>query len=213
MYGYKDMSGLVFDKLTVSHQQPKRNENGELVWLCKCECGTEIYVRGYCLRRGQTKSCGCLRGENGRTDWTKHGLSRTPGYNNWTSMISRCYNTSDKDYPDYGGRGITVCDRWRNSVENFLLDMPPHPGNGYSLDRFNVDGDYSPGNCRWATAEMQANNQRRTILHRFQGCELTLAQIHRIDNSIPYSTLVYRVSQGYTVEEAYRKSVLNSDQE
>lgn len=207
MYGYKDMSGLVFDKLTVLQQVPKRNDNNELIWLCKCVCGKEIYVRGYCLRRGQTKSCGCLRGENGKVAWTIHGLSQTPGYRNWAAMLSRCYDPTDRDYPDYGGRGIGVCDRWRHSVENFISDMPPHPGLGYSIDRQNVNGNYEPGNCRWATAEMQANNQRRTTLHRFQGRDLTLAQIHRIDDRIPYSTLVYRVSQGYTVEEALNAPV------
>jgi len=203
VYGYKDMSGLTFGQLFVLNQKPTRNEHGELAWICRCSCGTELSVRGYCLRRGQTKSCGCLRGENGKRDWTTHGLSKTPEYNSWISMVRRCTDPNNEKYPDYGARGITVCRRWLESVENFIQDMGKMPGRGYTIDRINNDEGYEPGNCRWATAEMQANNQRRTVLHEFEGENLTLAQIARRIPAIPYPTLVDRVSvQGMTLRDA-----------
>lgn len=134
--------------------------------VARCDCGD---VRSYvasALTSGNTQSCGCLRLEINsalaKIQMTKHGMTGTPTFNSWSSAIERCYRKTADQYPHYGGRGITVCDRWRESFENFLADMGERP-DGCTLDRHpDVDGNYEPGNCRWATAAQQANNKRNS---------------------------------------------------
>ncbi|MET7347444.1 hypothetical protein [Streptomyces mirabilis] len=121
---------------------------------CLCDCGTEHTVHRSDWGK-KVKSCGCLR----RESVTTHGMSDSPTYSTWESMIQRCTNPRCKDYADYGGRGITVCQRWR-TFENFLADMGVKP-EGRSIDRIDNDGSYEPGNCRWATLSEQNSNQRR----------------------------------------------------
>lgn len=138
-------------------------------WLCRCDCGQEIWVPVGNLQTGNSKSCGCTKPERIRIARTTHGQSNqrstgrpaTREYNSWTSMIARCLNTTNHKYPDYGGRGITVCRRWIDSFEAFYADMGPRPPNT-TLDRFpnNATGNYEPGNCRWATPLEQRLNQR-----------------------------------------------------
>lgn len=127
-----------------------------------CTCGNYFISIIDSVKRGSTRSCGCLndkaRKETGKKKKT-HGMSKTLAYSRWTRMKGRCYNTDNKDYPEYGGRGIKVCDRWLNSFENFLEDMGECPEE-MSLDRTDVNGDYEPSNCRWATDAEQAWNQR-----------------------------------------------------
>lgn len=128
------------------------------LWLCRCECGTERTVDKYGLARGHSKSCGCIKKEHsGRKP--VHGLIRTPEYGAWTEMKRRCLDPSRPHYPHYGGRGITFCDRW-NDFAAFYADMGQRPGKGYSLDRIDVNGNYEPSNCRWATASEQSKNRR-----------------------------------------------------
>jgi len=125
---------------------------GATYWNCVCECGSERSIAGGELLRGKSQSCGCAG--NG-----SHGMSKAPEYHSWSSMIQRCTNPNHGRWKDYGGRGIAVCERWK-TFENFLADMGPRPL-GTSIDRFpDPDGNYEPGNCRWATAKMQRANQR-----------------------------------------------------
>lgn len=159
-----DLTGQRFGRLeVVAFARVNRSRNA--CWLCRCDCGKERVVSGHELRRGRTSSCGCWRSAVKILLNLKHGHKRagseTPEYRAWHSMISRCTNPKLEAWKYYGGRGITVCDRWKNSFEAFLADMGPRPSPNLSIDRFpNNDGNYEPGNCRWATRSEQRANQR-----------------------------------------------------
>jgi hypothetical protein len=144
-----DMSGQIFGRLTVIGRSTKANSTGAVFWCCRCECGTETETSGVNLRSGQTRSCGCLH--------ITHGMTLSPEYRVWRSMHQRCSNPKHIRYQRYGGRGITVCDRW-GSFENFLADMGPRP-TGLTLERKNNDQGYSPDNCKWATWSEQNRNK------------------------------------------------------
>ena len=133
-------------------------------WLCRCDCGTERIVARSLLQEGQSRSCGCLKRDVTIALKTTHGNNRanksTREYNSWVGLINRCKNQNQKSFKDYGGRGIKVCKKWRNSFAAFLADMGPRPV-GTTLDRKNADGNYHKRNCRWATAMQQRHNRSK----------------------------------------------------
>lgn len=145
--------------------------------ICLCDCGKEITVLNNSLRIGNTKSCGCLNDEVRRATFTTHGKSRTKEYAVWEAMIQRCTNPNHKQFEDWGGRGIKICDRWRHSFANFFADMGECPP-GLEIDRYpNNDGNYEPGNCRWATRKQANRNTRRNLVYTVNGVTACLKDL------------------------------------
>lgn len=156
-----DMTGVRSGKLVVLRRAPGADRNnGGALWECRCDCGRTHVVAGRHLRVRRVTSCGCVRFDVGAATKT-HGRSHSPEYEALANAIDRCHNPSSAAYPDYGGRGITVCARWRESFEAFLEDMGEKPSPGLSLDRIDNERGYEPGNCRWASWVQQNNNRRR----------------------------------------------------
>jgi hypothetical protein len=157
----QDLTGQEFGRAKVvsfSHI----GKNGQYHWNCVCVCGTPFTACAWSLKSGNTKSCGCYRREFGRKvgeSRSTHGKAHLREYDVWISMKQRCDNPKQQAYRDYGGRGIEVCARWRESFPAFMADMGECP-RGFSLDRINNDGNYEPSNCRWATRSEQRINQR-----------------------------------------------------
>ena len=179
---------------------------------CRCECGTIRQVTLESLRQGNpSQSCGCLQREAVRETSHRnrtHGASCSITYSSWAMMKQRCYNQNDSEYDSYGGRGIKVCELWRNSFEAFLNDMGERPSLQHSIDRYpDNDGGYEPGNCRWATPLQQNRNRRSNVMLTFQGETMCIsAWAERI--GIPRKTLEKRLNRyGFTVRQALTQPV------
>ena len=172
-----------------------RTKSGKAQWLCKCDCGNKKIISSASLRRGTTNSCGCLVIEKA----TKHNMARTSIYNCWCDMKSRCLNKNNKEYKNYGGRGIKVCDSWLK-FENFYKDMGVKP-NGLTIDRINNNGNYELSNCRWATKKEQGNNKRTNKRLFFNGKEYTLKQWCCF-LKLNYYTIHSRFRLGWDVKKA-----------
>lgn len=204
----KDISGQKFGRLTVLYKSTiKSGTSREIKWLCKCDCGNYRLVNGGMLRNANTQSCGCLKIERIKGTNTKHGNStRTNGqtseYKAWSSMKDRCYNKNKHCYPDWGGRGIKVCERWLNNFENFLSDMGKKPSNKYSLDRIENSGNYEPTNCRWALKKQQANNTRYNKMVTYNGKTQSLA-LWCDELNLRYEMIQPRLVKGWTPEQAF----------
>lgn len=170
---------------------------GNRKWICRCQCGREAVVFQGNLVRGHTTSCGCTKSS------ATHGKSGVPEYRHWINMISRCENPKTPGYENYGGRGISVCSRWRQSFVDFLTDVSPRPSPKHSLDRIDVNGNYEPGNVRWATQMTQCRNTRTNRIVTVDGQQITLAEaVER--RGLKYNTVLYRLLRGKTVDEALR---------
>lgn len=178
-----DLTGKRFSRLLVLERSNEKykTKNGKeypnSIYVCQCDCGNIIHCLGGNLLKGRTTSCGCFQKDCTSKRFSKHGMRRSRLYNCWVNMRSRCNNQKNKAYKNYGERGITVCNEWDNSFEEF---MKWALSNGYSeeltIDRIDVNGNYCPNNCRWATTEQQANNQRKTIRIEISGIEKSLKQ-------------------------------------
>jgi hypothetical protein len=197
----KDMTGQRFGRLTVlSYVGSDRNKQGSL-WLCLCDCGVEKVVRGGALRSGDTTSCSCLGRERLVTNRTKHGMHRHPAYMSWENMIQRCTNPKIPRWKDYGGRGIGVCDRWRDFAA-FWSDLGATWEQGLSLDRIDVNGNYEPGNVRWASDHQQARNMRRNRLIETPWGKITIAEAAE-RSGLSHSAITHRANNGWPADRLF----------
>ena len=169
-----DLRGQRFGRLVVTKWH-RTADMSHGKWLCLCDCGTWHVATTKHLRRGDVKSCGCLARQLSPANKT-HGSSRTGLYRVWLSMRRRCENPSDPSFKNYGGRGIKVCDRWNRSFEAFVADMGERPASALTVERIDNDGNYEPGNCKWATRQEQARNQRSNRLIEHDGRVQCLAR-------------------------------------
>ena len=167
--------------------------------VCRCDCGTIKAVDPRALRAGHARSCGCLQREVvSRTTpltHTTHGQARSAEYGAWVKMKMRCFNVADAKFPDYGGRGITVCEEWRDDFAQFFADMGSRPTPDHSLDRIDVNGNYEPRNCRWADAKAQSRNKRNHRLVEWGG-ELVPLSVACEASGVNYRSALYRLNVG-----------------
>lgn len=174
----KDMLGERFTRLTVVARAGS-TKGGTARWQCVCDCGTVKIVDGAALRNQAIKSCGCLNRELTTARSTKHGLCRMKAYHAWSAMRGRCENPRDAGYKDYGGRGIKICERWQD-VRNFVADMGEPPP-GMEIDRYpDKNGNYEPGNCRWATKLQNMENRRNSRIITFRGERMSIGAAARL---------------------------------
>lgn len=191
---FKDLTNRRFGRwIVIGFAGQRKNLS---MWYCRCTCplAAEKIVYGTSLLRGQSISCGCYQRENAKTKATTHGLSRTREFQSWRSARDRCFNPSNKNYRHYGGRGITMCDEWRDSPAQFVADMGPRP-EGTELDRIDVNGNYEKSNCRWADDRTSSQNQRRAIIITHDGLTLPLKE-WAARTGIRYGILLKRYHQG-----------------
>lgn len=184
-----DLSGHRFGRLVAIEISGKNNSGGK-TWRCICDCGEISLVNSDNLRRGVTKSCGCLKQERQRDANIKHGMYGSGAHQSWMSMRQRCLNSKNRAYKNYGGRGILICKEW-DSFAVFHKDMGDRPV-GFEIDRINPNGNYEPMNCRWSTPLEQSRNQRKTIWVEINGVRKNLSEWAEI-YGISYKTVMTRI--------------------
>ena len=201
----KDLTGQKFCKLFVVKRVDNHRTKGgysKVQYLCKCDCGNYVVVLADSLKSGNTKGCGCYNVEMHRTLNRTHGKSRTRIYRIWRSMKARCYDPNSSRYTSYGGRGITICDEWINDFEAFDEWSTSH---GYSeklsIDRIDVNGNYEPSNCRWATNDEQAVNKTNNHYLELNGEIKTVSEWAR-QLGVRYNLISNRLQRGWSVENA-----------
>ena len=191
----QNLTNVRFGRWLVTGIAPRRNTDRSVYWYCRCDCGTVKEIAAGSLRKGQSTSCGCYRTEVNSTN--PH--YKSPTYNSWDNMIGRCYRSSQPDYDSYGGRGITVCQRWRDSFHNFLSDMGERP-NGKTIDRQNVNGNYEPGNCVWSSSKEQQSNKRTSLRIPEDGKLFTFEE-YSVHTGIPVHSLRFRRYSGVPLDK------------
>ena len=196
-----NLIGERFGRLTVV-EYDGISPNGKSMWRCQCECGSICVVRGSKLTSGHTKSCGCYNRDNVKERSSTHGMSRTRLYNIWRVMLKRCYYKNATNYESYGGRGVRVCDEWRDFVEFQKWALTHGYSDELTIDRISNDGDYTPENCRWVDMMVQSRNTSRNRVITFRGethCMKDWSDILGIN----YQTLKQRINvYGWSIERA-----------
>lgn len=203
----KDLTGQTVGYLTALKYQG--SDGRRSLWAVRCNaCGSQISMQASEFmkqqRRGVTASCGCMRKQTIGAKNSTHAMSKHPAYWVWRSMVDRCTLPSHQAWPNYGGRGITVCARWRASFKAFWSDMGDSYRKGLTIERVHNDKGYSPTNCAWATHKAQANNTRRTVFVQTKWGKVTLTKLSEL-SGIGRSTLAYRLSQGVKGEALLEK--------
>ena len=198
MSEFIDITGNKYNMLTAL--ELRRNSNGAIVWLCKCDCGNETFVRASNLKSGAVKSCGCLRKPK-----QKHGMSNSKLYRVWNGMKNRCYCKNTKSYKDYGARGIDVCDEWKNSAESFISWAIK---NGYSdemtIERIDNGKGYSPDNCKWISKGEQTKNRRNCRTYTYNGKTHVLSEWCK-ELNVDYKMIHNRINKlHWTFEKAIK---------
>lgn len=207
-----DLTGQRFGRLVALNRDGTVG-NGEACWSCKCDCGRTKRVKAYSLRTGLIRSCGCLRSEKTALRHLQHGDADSVEHIAWMAMIGRCENNRNTSFAEYGGRGIFVCNGWRQSYASFLADIGRRPTTGHSLDRIQVNGGYTcghcdhckannhPANCRWATRTIQSRNRRISHFVSLDGISRTIAEWSEI-TGIKAPTIRRRLKSGWTPQKA-----------
>lgn len=198
-----DISGQRFGRLTVIKRAKNRGE--ATAWLCRCDCGNEKVIRTTSIKEGRTKSCGCFNHEVrvNQKIFLVHGMSHDKQFTIWTNMKRRCSDRESKDYKNYGGRGITVCNEWM-TLEGFWRDMKDGYEEGLTLDRIDVNGNYCKENCKWSTPIEQSNNRRSNVYFTAFGVTDTLANLCRIYH-VKYKSIFARIRyQHMNIEDAIK---------
>lgn len=197
---FVNLTGNKYNYLTViSYTENSR-------WLCKCVCGKEKIICGHHLKARRTQSCGCLHKENAAKINFLHGKSNTAENLAWKNIKQRCLNPKNKHYKNYGGRGITICDRWRDSFENFLEDMGERPSPKHSIDRIDNNQGYYKENCKWSTKSEQNSNKRNSNNAIYKDKRTTLVSLAK-EYNIKKSTLNNRLHLGWSLEKAIETPV------
>jgi hypothetical protein len=216
-----DLTRQKFNRLTVLSRAENRKK--EVFWLCICDCGVKKEIPGGSLRSGQSRSCGCymreVSSENGKRVGNlpkigTHNKSKTPEHNTWFNIKSRCsLKRKLPMYENYWGRGISVCERWLESFENFYSDMGPRPSKYHSIDRIDNNGNYSKENCRWATDKQQARNKRTNLFITYKGATRLITEWSFLIKGGKQNTLRGRLNAGWSLEEAIETPVkhINKD--
>lgn len=189
-----DLTGQRFGRLTVIKRAPNKGHSQQASWECLCDCGNTVNVVGYCLRNGDSRSCGCYYKETRGDTYKIHGKRHTRIYNTWCSMKERCNTPSNTSYKNYGARGITVCSEWQEFEPFYEWAMSHGYTDELSIDRIDVNGNYSPDNCRWVTKKTQANNTRANHYVTRNGVTHTVTEWCEI-LGISRSTVVKRIAK------------------
>ena len=196
-----NLTGQRFSRLVVQ-SICRQDDSNRMHWLCLCDCGNTIVARADNLKQGLTRSCGCLRIETTGVGAVTHGMCGTSEYEIWKGIKKRCCVEDYIEFPQYGGRGITMCDEWKESFEAFYRDMGPRPSPEHSIDRRDNNKGYSKENCRWATLVEQANNRRDNLYFDFDGDRKTLTEWCR-EFGLNYNRIRYLIlKKGMSFEDA-----------
>jgi hypothetical protein len=206
-HNFIDLTGHTYTRLTVLHRDlSSQIPTKSPMWLCQCICGTVVSASTHSLRTKGKRSCGCLLREHWATSQLTHGATRgkkmTPEYRVWRKMKERCTASTCKDYPRWGGRGITICPQWLHSFPTFLADMGLRPGPEYTLERLDNNNSYDPQNCMWATRKTQARNTRNNVFLTWNNETHCIAEWAEILH-IPERRIAERYRAGWSEERIF----------